>query len=113
MPGCAGDDLLSGDESVAQPPVEGLAGDAEDLPGPGDGDHACIVVAGTDILVWPWLAGWDAQADPLAGDACLGPPQAGAGGAALLGQDVGDGGVVVALGQAGQQGSGVLIGGAV
>src|SRR5258705_11550128 len=48
-PGCAGGDLFGGDESVADPAVQGGAGNAEDLFGGGDGDHDDIVAAGSDI----------------------------------------------------------------
>ena len=48
-PGCAGGDLLGGDESVADPAVQGGPGDAEDLFGGSDGDHDDIVAVGSDI----------------------------------------------------------------
>src|SRR3954470_23445184 len=48
-PGCAGGDLLGGEESVADPAVQGGPGDAEDLFGGGDGDHDDIVAVGSDI----------------------------------------------------------------
>src|SRR3954470_19474144 len=48
-PGRAGGDLFGGEESVADPAVQGGPGDAEDLFGGGDGDHDDIVAAGSDI----------------------------------------------------------------
>src|SRR5258707_6020219 len=48
-PGCAGGDLFGGDESVADPAVEGGPGDAKDLFGGSDGDHDDIVAVGPDI----------------------------------------------------------------
>src|SRR5712672_2742104 len=48
-PGCTGRDLLGGDESVADPAVQGGPRDAEDLFGGGDGDHDDIVAVGADI----------------------------------------------------------------
>jgi hypothetical protein len=50
LPGCSGSELLAGDEAVAQPPVDGGAGDAELACGFGDADHGCILAAGCDIL---------------------------------------------------------------
>ena len=48
-PRCARGDLLGGDESVADPAVQGGPGDAEDLFGGSDGDHDDIVAVGSDI----------------------------------------------------------------
>src|SRR3954451_13811208 len=45
-PGCAGGDLFGGDESVADPAIQGGPGDPEDLFGGGDGDHDDIVAVG-------------------------------------------------------------------
>ena len=50
LPGCSGSELLAGDEAVAQPPVDGGAGDAELACGFADADHGCIIAAGGDIF---------------------------------------------------------------
>src|SRR6516225_10995838 len=50
LPGCSGGELLAGDEAVAQPPVDGGAGEAELASGFGDADHGCILAAGGDIF---------------------------------------------------------------
>ena len=50
LPGCSGGELLAGDEAVAQPPVDGGAGDAELACGFGDADHGRILAAGCDIF---------------------------------------------------------------
>jgi DDE_Tnp_1-associated/Transposase DDE domain len=50
LPGCSGGELLAGDEAVAQPPVDGGAGDAELASGFGDADHGRILAAGCDIF---------------------------------------------------------------
>jgi hypothetical protein len=50
LPGCSGSELLAGDEAVAQPPVDGGAGDAELAGGFADADHGCIIAAGCDIF---------------------------------------------------------------
>jgi hypothetical protein len=50
LPGCSGGELLAGDEAVAQPPVDGGAGDAELAGGFADADHGCILAAGCDIF---------------------------------------------------------------
>src|SRR5712671_1666546 len=49
LPGCSRGELLAGDEAVAQPPVDGGAGDAELACGFGDADHGRILAAGCDI----------------------------------------------------------------
>jgi len=49
LPGCSRGELLAGDEAVAQPPVDGGAGDAELASGFGDADHGRILAAGCDI----------------------------------------------------------------
>jgi len=50
LPGCSGSELLAGDEAVAQPAVDGGAGDAELAGGFADADHGCIIAAGGDIF---------------------------------------------------------------
>jgi hypothetical protein len=50
LPGCSRGELLAGDEAVAQPPVDGGAGDAELASGFCDADHGCIFAAGCDIF---------------------------------------------------------------
>src|SRR5580704_7292473 len=50
LPGCSGGELLAGDEAVAEPPVDGGAGDAELPCGLADADHGCIIAAGGDIF---------------------------------------------------------------
>jgi len=50
LPGCSGGELLAGDEAVAQPPVDGGAGEAELAGGLADADHGCIIAAGCDIF---------------------------------------------------------------
>jgi DDE_Tnp_1-associated/Transposase DDE domain len=50
LPGCSGSELLAGDKAVAQPPVDGGAGDAELAGGFADADHGCIIAAGCDIF---------------------------------------------------------------
>jgi hypothetical protein len=57
LPGCSGGELLAGDEAIAQPPVDGGAGDAELACGFGDADHGCILAAGCDILGRRLVAG--------------------------------------------------------
>src|ERR1700691_916085 len=57
-PGRARGDLFGGDESVADPAVQGGPGDAEDLFGGGDGDHDDIVAVGPDIR-YRWLVDRD------------------------------------------------------
>ena len=49
LPGCSRGELLAGDEAVAEPPVDGGAGDAELVSGFGDADHGRILAAGCDI----------------------------------------------------------------
>ena len=50
LPECSRGELLAGDEAVAQPPVDGGAGDAELASGFGDADHGRILAAGCDIF---------------------------------------------------------------
>src|SRR5439155_22263733 len=97
---------------VAQPPVDGDFADAQQFFGVGDGDHDGIVVVGYDILGGRRLVGGDAAGDAQCLDPGLGPGLVGAGGAVLLGQDDGDGAVVVVLGEPADEGDGVLAGGA-
>src|SRR5580692_5594464 len=42
LPGCSGGELLAGDEAIAQPSVDGGAGDAELARGLCDADHGCL-----------------------------------------------------------------------
>ena len=44
--GAFGGELFAGEESVAQPPVDGDLADAEEAFGFGDGDHDRIIVVG-------------------------------------------------------------------
>ncbi|HEX7426906.1 MAG TPA: hypothetical protein VF328_08070, partial [Mycobacterium sp.] len=108
-PGCAGGDLLGGDESFADPAVQGGPGDTEDLFGGGDGDHDDIVAVGPDIGCRR-LVDRDVVASAQDRHPCSGEGQAGGGAAFLFGQDRGDGAVVVVLGQAAHQGHGCLVG---
>src|SRR5712691_11977676 len=57
LPGCSGGELLAGDEAVAQPAVDGGAGDAELASGFGDADHGRILAAGCDIVRWRLVSG--------------------------------------------------------
>ena len=70
-PGRAGGELLSGEEAVAQPPVEGDFADAEQAFGFRDGDHDGIVVEGSDSFGGR-LVGRDAAGDPQRLDPGLG-----------------------------------------
>jgi hypothetical protein len=62
-PGCGGGELLSEDESLAQPPVDGVFADAELAGGFRDADHAGIVAAGTDSFRFGRLVGRDPVGD--------------------------------------------------
>src|SRR6478672_3409331 len=107
-PGCAGGDLFGGEESVADPAVQGGPRDAEDLFGGGDGDHDDIVAAGSDIG-YRWLVDGNVVAGAQDRHPRSGEGQAGGGAALLFGQDRRDGAVVVVLGQAAHQGHGCLV----
>jgi len=76
VPGSTGGELLSGDEPVAQPLVEGVAAGAEDLLGLADRDHEDIFAAGCDIGGF-WLVNGYVVLEAEAGDAGAGPGQAG------------------------------------
>ena len=54
LPGGSGSELLAGDEAVAQPPVDGGAGDAELPCGLADADHGCIIAAGVTFSAGGW-----------------------------------------------------------
>ncbi len=57
LPGCSRGELLAGDEAVAQPPVDGGAGDAELACGFCDADHGRILAAGCDVVRWRLVSG--------------------------------------------------------
>ncbi len=111
LPGCSRGELLAGDEAVAQPPVDGGAGDTEVASGFGDADHDRIVAAGCDIFGGRLVSG-DAVVGAQCSDVGFPEGQPGRGAAVLLPEDLGDGGVVVVLRQAADQADGVFAGGA-
>ena len=79
-PGRAGGDLLTNDETLADPAVEGDLADAQDFLGGGDGDHDRILASRSDIVgFWWWLVGGDAVVGAQGGHAGPGEGQAGGG----------------------------------
>src|ERR1035441_10469519 len=89
LPGCSRGELLAGDEAVAQPPVDGGAGDTEVASGFGDADHDRIVAAGCDIFGGRLVSG-DAVVGAQCSDVGFPEGQPGRGAAVLLPEDLGD-----------------------
>ena len=57
LPGRAGGELLAGDEAVAQPPVDGGGGDAEERAAVRDADHGGILRRAVTFSAGSWYAG--------------------------------------------------------
>jgi hypothetical protein len=107
-PGRAGGELLTGDEPVGEPPVDGGDPDAQFGRCLGDADHVAIMTGWCGSLA----ERGDAVVAAHLGDPGLGECQAGAGAAVLAGEHARDRRVVVVRGEAADEVHGGGLGGA-